>query len=115
MLGPMSKLKSVFTCTECGAEHPKWTGQCPGCAAWNTIAEEVVETSTAPLRAQLQLAPIARLDDVDAAGGAAMPTGIGELDRVLGGGIVPGSVTLLGGEPGIGKSTLLMQVLSWWP
>ena len=110
-----SKTKTVLACIECGTAHTKWSGQCSACEAWNSIVEETVEVGVAAVRHQPQLAPLGRLDDVDAGQGTAMPTGIAELDRVLGGGIVPGSVTLLGGEPGIGKSTLVLQLVSGWP
>jgi len=105
-------MKVEHVCRECGTRHPKWTGQCAGCGAWNSLDEEVV------LPAELTLIGPASspqlLCDVDPLVGRPGATGIGELDRVLGGGIVPGSVTLLGGEPGIGKSTLLLQLLAAW-
>lgn len=110
-----TKTKTVLSCIECGTAHTKWAGQCSACEAWNSIVEETVDVGAAAVRHQPQLAPLGRLDDVDAGQGTAMPTGIAELDRVLGGGIVPGSVTLLGGEPGIGKSTLVLQLVSGWP
>src|SRR5829696_3004512 len=110
------RTKTVITCNECGAVHAKWSGQCSTCGAWNTIVEESAGTPRPDGARELpQLAPLARLDDVSAADGSVMPTGIGELERVLGGGITPGSVTLLGGEPGIGKSTLVLQLASLWP
>jgi DNA repair protein RadA/Sms len=107
----MTRTATRFMCIECGVDHAKWAGQCTACAAWNTVVEASVEAiaEASPLA---QLAPLVRLDDVDAAAGGARPTGIGELDRVLGGGLVAGSVTLLGGEPGIGKSTLVLQLLA---
>jgi DNA repair protein RadA/Sms len=110
----MTKTATLFTCIECGAAHAKWTGQCTVCAAWNTIVEEPVEPGPNRVRAQPQPAPTVLLGDVDAAAGSARPTAIAELDRVLGGGLVAGSVTLLGGEPGIGKSTLVLQLLTGW-
>ncbi len=109
-------VRSVLACVECGTRHAKWSGQCSACAAWNSIVEETLEVE-APAsggRVLTALAPIGRLDDVDAELGAPRPTSIGELDRVLGGGLVPGSVTLLGGEPGIGKSTLVTQLAAGW-
>jgi DNA repair protein RadA/Sms len=116
MLATMTKTSTAFSCSGCGTAHPKWTGQCAACSAWNTIVEEVVDVaSAATARAAPPLAPLTRLADVDVEGGRPQPTGIAELDRVLGGGLVAGSVTLLGGEPGIGKSTLTMQLLGWWP
>jgi DNA repair protein RadA/Sms len=110
-------------CTECGTAHPKWSGQCSGCGAWNTLLEEVTATGQ-PVDAALPGAaratsagarPPVRLDEVTDTHGAARPTGVTELDHVLSGGLVPGSVTLVGGEPGIGKSTLLLQVARSWP
>lgn len=110
----MSRAHSVFRCTDCGAEQPKWAGRCDGCGAWNTLVEEPVgrhASGRAHTRARAGLAaarPV-RLADVSAVGAARWRTGLAEFDFVLGGGIVPGSVTLVGGEPGIGKSTLLLQ------
>ncbi|QXC59249.1 DNA repair protein RadA [Aquihabitans sp. G128] len=105
----MAKVRSVFRCSECGASEPKWTGRCNGCEAWGTLVEETDGPAVgrvsllAPTSAPI---PIAEVDPTEF---VARPTGVGELDRVLGGGLVPGSVTLLGGEPGIGKSTVLLQ------
>lgn len=106
----MAKAKSIYACTECGASAPKWQGQCPGCAAWNTL----VETLAAPAAARFEsvagtrstVTPLAR---VTARETQRIPTGLEEFDRVLGGGLVAGGVMLLGGDPGIGKSTLLLQ------
>jgi DNA repair protein RadA/Sms len=100
----------VFRCTDCGAEHPKWAGRCEGCGAWNTLVEE--PAGRAPRRSRAggpAGPPPVRLADVRAGGAERWRTGLAEFDFVLGGGIVPGSVTLVGGEPGIGKSTLLLQ------
>ena len=108
----MTKTRTAHVCADCGTAHPKWTGQCAGCGAWNTLVEEIDEPRDSPAAA---LAELRRLEDVDALASVPQPTGIGELDRVLGGGIVAGSVSLLGGEPGIGKSTLVLQLLAWWP
>ncbi len=106
----MTKTRTAFRCGECGAAAPRWVGRCPTCSAWNTLLEEPSGPSAGggspPDRRPLPIA------EVDAEGSAAEPTGVGELDRVLGGGLVPGSVTLLGGEPGIGKSTLVLQLLA---
>ena len=114
----MARLRTVYVCTDCGHEHPKWTGQCAGCGAWNSLVEDVVgDAPAAPAKraaARSASAPVP-LTTANASTTQATPTGIGELDRVLGGGLVPGSVTLLGGEPGIGKSTLLSQVVGRWP
>lgn len=113
MLTTMTKATTTFECIECGTTHPKWSGQCAGCAAWNTVIEAAIESSNGGAPGQ-SAAPVVLLDDVDIDGARARTTGIGELDRVLGGGLLPGSVTLLGGEPGIGKSTLVLQLLAGW-
>ncbi len=112
----MAKTKVVHACNECGTPHPKWAGQCSACGAWNTLVEEISAPSdTATAGTPFPSPAAVQIGDIDTKVGRPQPTGIGELDRVLGGGIVPGSVTLLGGEPGIGKSTLLLQLLAWWP
>jgi DNA repair protein RadA/Sms len=117
----MAKLRLVHRCTECGSAHPKWSGRCSACGEWNTLVEDVESsdaTAVASLAAGMALRPpgvAQRIGEVDALVGRPQPTGLTELDRVLGGGIVPGSVTLLGGEPGVGKSTLLLQLLAFWP
>ena len=113
----MTKTKTVHACAECGTGHPKWSGQCTGCGAWNTLVEEVLGPSVGRGAAcgPVAMSTLGLLSDIDALLAAPQPTGIAELDRVLGGGLVAGSVTLLGGEPGIGKSTLLLQLLAWWP
>jgi DNA repair protein RadA/Sms len=110
----MAKAKTAYICTECGASSPKWQGQCPGCGLWNTLVESVAETSPAANR-YASLAGSGRLQDlasVKPREEPRQPTGIEEFDRVLGGGLVPGGVVLIGGDPGIGKSTLLLQALS---
>ena len=105
----MAKAKgSVFFCGECGYESTKWLGKCPACGSWNTMLEQK-KISSAPSINNLTYAHAIPLADVTTTASGRVSSGIGELDRVLGGGIVPGSVTLLGGDPGIGKSTLLMQ------
>jgi DNA repair protein RadA/Sms len=109
----MAKVRTEHVCRECGTAHPKWSGQCSVCGQWNTLVEEVVQRE-APIIAPAASAAVP-IADVDPHTGWPRSTGIGELDRVLGGGLVPGSVTLLGGEPGIGKSTLLLQLLACWP
>ncbi len=109
----MAKAKSIYSCTECGATSPKWQGQCPGCNQWNTLVESVAEKATG--HRFDSLAPTARLQnlsEIEAREEERIPTGIGEFDRALGGGLVPGGVVLIGGDPGIGKSTLLLQALS---
>ena len=111
----MSRTRIVHVCSECGAIHTKWAGRCSGCGDWNTLVEDV-ETSTddgAPVAPSTRPGPV-RIDEVGREHGDPVSTSIGELDRVLGGGLVAGSVTLLGGEPGIGKSTLLLQLLARW-
>lgn len=108
----MAKAKTVYTCTECGGQAPKWQGQCPSCNAWNTLVETIAEASSASRFASLaQTAGLQKLAEVEAAEVPRHPTGIVEFDRVLGGGLVPGGVVLIGGDPGIGKSTLLLQTL----
>ncbi|MBE9610761.1 DNA repair protein RadA [Chitinilyticum piscinae] len=109
----MAKSRSVFSCSECGASSPKWQGQCPGCGAWNTLLETVArEKGTGRFQSLAADGAIRQLADVDAAELPRTPTGLAELDRVLGGGLVPGGVVLIGGDPGIGKSTLLLQALT---
>ena len=110
----MAKEKSVFTCNECGGTSPKWLGKCPSCAAWNTLIEStaVAESGVRNRFASLAgTAQVAVLADIEASDVDRTPTGHSELDRVLGGGIVQGGVVLIGGDPGIGKSTLLLQAL----
>ena len=106
----MAKPKSVYTCTECGGQSPKWQGQCPHCGAWNTLVESVA--APAPTRFQSVAggrSPVRPLSSIVARESPRVPSGLDEFDRVLGGGLVPGGVILLGGDPGIGKSTLLLQ------
>ena len=108
----MAKDKSIYTCTECGATSPKWLGKCPGCGAWNTLTESVAEAPSRNRYQSLAAAqPVATLSEIEASDVDRQPTGLDELDRVLGGGIVAGGVVLIGGDPGIGKSTLLLQAL----
>jgi DNA repair protein RadA/Sms len=110
----MARAQSRFVCQACGADYPRWEGQCRSCAAWNTLVETVVAARPRGLRGSVGAgtgtpAPVAL--SAPAEGPIErLPTGLGELDRVLGGGIVPGSLLLIGGEPGVGKSTLLLQV-----
>lgn len=105
--------KTIYFCQNCGHESGKWMGQCPGCKEWNTFVEEIVSSKTQAAAAQTrnttENAPV-ELNEVTLDQTNRIRTGIKELDRVLGGGIVPGSLTLVGGDPGIGKSTLLLQV-----
>ena len=116
----MAKLRLVYRCTECTGSFPKWSGKCVACGAWNSLVEDVEgpEPQLASMVVGMSLVAPGEpkpITEIDSAVGQPQPTTIPELDRVLGGGLVPGSVTLLGGEPGIGKSTLLMQLLAAWP
>lgn len=106
----MAKMKTVHRCTECGAESPVWAGRCDGCGEWNTLVEELDGRDAAAATLPPSSEPLPMVDIADDAS-AARSTGVGEVDRVLGGGLVAGSVTLVGGEPGIGKSTLLLQLV----
>jgi DNA repair protein RadA/Sms len=115
----MAKAKVQFLCTNCGSVHPKWMGKCPDCGTWDSLQEYKAPTpdaraaARAPLSQSSDVASAAQalaLDEIDQADAPRTPTGISEFDRILGGGIVPGSAVLVGGEPGIGKSTLLLQV-----
>ena len=111
----MAKAKSVYTCTECGGQSLKWQGQCPHCNAWNTLLESIAEASTSAGNRYSALAAdgvVQKLSEVQAQEVPRTPTGVSELDRVLGGGLVEGAVVLIGGDPGIGKSTLLLQALA---
>ncbi|MBI1890654.1 MAG: DNA repair protein RadA [Burkholderiales bacterium] len=112
----MAKAKTNYTCTECGGVSSKWAGQCPACGQWNTLVETVVESGGNRFSSQsqglAQSAPVMTLADIDAADVPRFSTGIEEFDRVLGGGLVAGGVALIGGDPGIGKSTLLLQALA---
>lgn len=111
----MAKTRIVFFCTDCGNESPRWAGKCPACSAWNTMVEQPSaprsrnrDSGSAPPEPHRQASPL-RLRDVGGEGAERWSAGFAELDFVLGGGVVPGSLVLLGGEPGIGKSTLLLQ------
>ncbi|PTL29269.1 DNA repair protein RadA [Lachnospiraceae bacterium oral taxon 096] len=107
----MAKSKtSIFFCKECGNETSKWSGQCPACKAWNTLVEEPVTKMAKTSSAMGMFREPVKLEEIVLENESRMETGFGELDRVLGGGIVPGSLVLVGGDPGIGKSTLLLQV-----
>ncbi len=114
----MAKDKSIYVCTECGGSSPRWLGKCPSCGTWNTLVESIEEGtpknrfgSSGNGRGLVASQPVATLGEIDASDVERQPTGIDELDRVLGGGIVAGGVVLIGGDPGIGKSTLLLQAL----
>jgi len=108
----MAKPKTIYSCTECGGQTLKWQGQCPHCSAWNTLVESVAERTAARYQGLAQGSVVQVLGEVQAAEEPRRETGISELDRVLGGGLVQGGVVLLGGDPGIGKSTLLLQALA---
>src|SRR3569623_1086569 len=116
----MAKVRVQFLCNHCGSVHPKWMGKCPDCGTWDSLEEykaptedarkpvgRAVGSATGDLATAGKALSLAEIDEADAPRRA---TGIGEFDRILGGGIVPGSAVLVGGEPGIGKSTLLLQV-----
>ena len=110
----MNKVKTSFFCQNCGTQHAKWQGQCNSCKEWNTLSEEVIEKSTKKVWKSFQkinevIKPL-KIDQIDFKQESRIKTGDKELDRVLGGGIIPGALMLLGGEPGIGKSTLLLQI-----
>ena len=110
----MNKVKTSFFCQSCGTQHAKWQGQCNSCKEWNTLSEEVIEKSTKKVwKSQQKIKEVTKplkIDQIDIKQESRINTGDKELDRVLGGGIVPGALILLGGEPGIGKSTLLLQI-----
>lgn len=109
----MAKAKTIYSCTECGGQTLKWQGQCPHCNAWNTLVESIAEKRAGSrYQSVAESSRLQKITDVDAQEEPRRPTGIEELDRVLGGGLVPGAVVLIGGDPGIGKSTLLLQALS---
>ena len=109
----MAKAKTLYTCTECGGQTLKWQGQCPHCTTWNTLVETIAEKAVGSrYQSVAASSKLQKLGEVDAREESRRPTGIGELDRVLGGGLVTGAVVLLGGDPGIGKSTLLLQALA---
>ena len=113
------KTKSIFVCSECGTESPKWMGKCPGCSSWNTMVEEIIQSQKDTARGisgggvgnadKFSTMP-KKLSEISATEEERILTGMGELDRVLGGGIVRGSLVLVGGDPGIGKSTILLQI-----
>ena len=114
----MAKDKSIFTCTDCGGTTPRWLGKCPACGAWNTLIERTVDSSgssknryTSQFQALAKTSELTKLGDIEATDIDRTATGLEELDRALGGGVVEGGVVLIGGDPGIGKSTLLLQAL----
>lgn len=116
----MAKEKTIYTCNECGGTSPRWLGKCPSCGAWNSLIESVPEAASggknrlsAPqgYAGMANAQPVTPLHAIEAQDVARTPSGIEELDRVLGGGVVEGGVVLIGGDPGIGKSTLLLQAM----
>lgn len=113
------KTKTVYVCSECGANFPKWMGKCTTCNSWNTIEEEVVKTASSSSKVSVISAPSTgtaspkRISEIDSSQEVRALTGMSELDRVLGGGLVRGSLVLVGGDPGIGKSTLLLQICEY--
>ena len=113
----MAKSKYIYTCNQCGYESSKWNGKCPSCGAWNSFEEDIADISPSSSRSSAANGAvpdlsdnILELEDIGADSDVRYDTGIGELNRVLGGGLVKGSLVLLGGEPGIGKSTILLQI-----
>ena len=121
LASPKSKAqRSAHVCNECGAEYAKWQGQCDACGAWNALSEILLgDAAAAPVAARrggwagkIDVPQVTPLREVRHSEDARVPTGIGEFDRVLGGGLVEGAVVLVGGDPGIGKSTLLLQALA---
>src|SRR5215831_13396334 len=103
------RARTQFICQQCGYAAAKWIGRCPSCQSWHTLVEERVEHAAPGVNPQWAASP-ALFDEIPAAEIPRMPTGVVEFDRVLGGGIVPGALTLLGGDPGVGKSTLMLDV-----
>jgi DNA repair protein RadA/Sms len=108
----MSKTRVVFVCRECGKESPRWLGQCPACDAWNSFSEQTVKVAPSVSQPSMPASLPQELSKLEVVHEERWPVGSSELNRVLGGGLVPGSLVLIGGEPGIGKSTLLLQVSS---
>jgi DNA repair protein RadA/Sms len=110
----LAKAKTIYVCNACGGNTPRWQGQCPACQAWNTLEESLSESTSSNARFQglAQAVPRQKLSAIKAEDMPRLPTGVDEFDRVLGGGLVPGGVVLIGGDPGIGKSTLLLQALA---
>ena len=109
----MAKIKSVYICSECGYESPKWYGKCPSCGEWNTMNEELVDKKASTVQKSITKSSYSKpvtINTIDTNDEERYNTGSEELDRVLGGGIVKGSLVLLGGDPGIGKSTILLQI-----
>lgn len=110
----MAKVKSKYVCQKCGAFYPKWIGKCPDCSAWNSLIEEIIPDQKSK-RSTAEISKPVSLNNIETQRETRTPTGISEIDRVLGGGVVPGSIILLGGDPGIGKSTISLQIASTLP
>ncbi|HXG35834.1 MAG TPA: DNA repair protein RadA, partial [Dehalococcoidia bacterium] len=108
MTTPRKSARNVFACSECGYEAPRWLGRCPDCGGWNSFVQQASRRTATPARGG-NVPSFQEMRDIDGNAAAREPMGLGEIDRVLGGGLVPGSLVLLGGDPGIGKSTLLLQ------
>ncbi|PJB05019.1 MAG: DNA repair protein RadA, partial [Hydrogenophilales bacterium CG_4_9_14_3_um_filter_63_34] len=108
----MAKINTTYVCSQCGGQTGKWQGQCPHCLAWNTLAESLQESKPSRFQALAASSQVVRLSAVQAVETPRLATGLPEFDRVLGGGLVGGGVVLIGGDPGIGKSTLLLQALA---
>ena len=105
------KIKTIYFCTECGNEAPKWSGRCSSCGAWNSMVEQTESAAkTGKKSSSARNVKASPITDIDTSTEIRFPTGMGELDRVLGGGAVKGSLVLVGGAPGIGKSTLMLQI-----
>src|SRR3970040_2598378 len=111
-MGQMSKTRIKYICSNCGYESLRWLGKCPECDSWNTFTEEIIETGNRKSPSYKGTINIKKINEIEGVEKNRIITGIGELDRVLGGGFIPGSVIFLGGDPGIGKSTLAMQAAS---
>lgn len=107
----MAKTRTVYECQTCGSQFPKWLGRCNECGGWNTLVESIIGTVPAPATPTSSSAQVVSLSELDVIEAHPIPTGVEEFDHVVGGGLVSGSVTLIGGEPGIGKSTLVMQIV----
>ena len=112
----MAKARSQYRCSECRHISAKWVGRCPECGTWGTVDEVAALTAvgSSPHRSVVPTSPAVPISSIDPDRTRHFPTGVTELDRVLGGGVVPGSVTLLAGDPGVGKSTLLLEVANRW-
>ncbi|MCH8890560.1 MAG: DNA repair protein RadA, partial [Myxococcales bacterium] len=110
----MARSRTVYSCTECGGQQPRWVGRCPSCGGWSTLVEETIrapaESERLGQNPNIESAKPMLLGEIDTASAPRLATRLVEFDRVLGGGLVPGSVVLLAGEPGVGQSTLALQI-----